>query len=585
MKGVFEVSDTQKPTPSKEMVEVTRELITSKPKGRLIFNPISGQMEWKSLGMWMAHNKDEMNPSNDEIIHPGIKLSDVNAKILKDDLKEFIKKIQEILEISRGTLEDTLGISTGYLSVIISKVSSGKIRIRTLYKNLESWRLQILEELKIKEREGLARQRFYNLYETFSNKVLKQMRRIYRQQYNYYKNIANKKRFVLITTFREFFNEIIETGIQPNKFQAEVWNGKQDQEPIRVTFQLMKSKPFSHYLDIPRSDQTSYYQLIDAAATLGYEIKYPRSKSEWDTMLKNRPKGTAPVQVKVTAICPEHGEFITDAQRLNTKIRCKLCYYDFKVISLSEIKKRGKPYGLILDKSMTKSVISYRRENQLRLDWRCDKHHNIIIKAHPFKSDLERAYCEICSKGRITEERTIRFMLNRMFRTDQFGNSPKILQTVDRLKFENVVQNQRVKDFMTSHGISYDGYRKSHLDILAEVLVIDGVNNGEGLLVSVEPWGPQHEDKSHVWYNERICYYDELKQILYEEGFIDILVVVKLWEIQSHGYQDFIITELKRQVKEKFGIEIDLDFPAFLWVNLINNLKKGSDFQSLDNWI
>ena len=136
-------------------------------------------------------------------------------------------------------------------------------------------------------------------------------------------------------------------------------------------------------------------------------------------------------------------------------------------------------------------------------------------------------------------------MLNRMFYTDKFGKTQVYLQKINRLMFENIIQNKRVSDFMPT--LHINNYPRSTIDCLVEKLAIKGKYIKDGrkfikkdILFSVEPWGPQHEDKDHRYYKERVCFYDELKQILYKEGFIDIHIVVKLYKMKPHEYQGFV---------------------------------------------
>jgi len=50
-------------------------------------------------------------------------------------------------------------------------------------------------------------------------------------------------------------------------------------------------------------------------------------------------------------------------------------------------------------------------------------------------------------------------------------------------------------------------------------------------------------------------------------------------------YQDFIITELKRQMREKFDVLLDMNFPTYDYLELRRELYTARDYQDLDYFL
>ncbi|MFX0188021.1 MAG: hypothetical protein ACFE8A_09810 [Candidatus Hodarchaeota archaeon] len=169
-----------------------------------------------------------------------------------------------------------------------------------------------------------------------------------------------------------------------------------------------------------------------------------------------------------------------------------------------------------------------------------------------------------------------------MFHTDKFGTEQVYLNKINKLKYDNIIKNKRVRDFMNKHNIGESDYGHSSIDILAEEIRLEGIETP--VLFSVEVWELHNINKRHRFYNERIYIYDKLKKILYEEGFIDIHIVLETYKRSFNDYQKFIIRALKKEVKEKYGIELDMEFPRLDWSDLVDDLKTALDHQLLDYW-
>ena len=139
-----------------------------------------------------------------------------------------------------------------------------------------------------------------------------------------------------------------------------------------------------------------------------------------------------------------------------------------------------------------------------------------------------------------------------------------------------------------AHILSWSSYTilelnpKSHIDCFAQKFTIQG-NDKDGkiirkhILFSVEVWELHHK-KGTEKYDLRIAEYDEFKKILYEEGFIDIHIVIITYKISRYKYHQFIINELKRQVEKKFGIvELDMNIGMITWKKILKDIKIDQD--------
>ena len=179
-----------------------------------------------------------------------------------------------------------------------------------------------------------------------------------------------------------------------------------------------------------------------------------------------------------------------------------------------------------------------------------------------------------------------------MFYTYKSGAKPVSYHKIDRLKWDNIKQNKRVLNYLSTHHIDIINYHDSHIDYLIEKYRIkgkceDGTIFDEEILFSVEIWELHHKKGTRI-YNERVAEFDVLKQILYEEGFIDIHIIVKIYELSGRQYRDFIISELKRQLKERYGVvELDINIGSISYNRVLRHLRQNLDNRQykLDKWL
>ena len=588
MKGVFEVSDTQRPNPSEQMIDTTLDLlaVTSKPKYRLIHDPATGTLKKILVDMTMVKDNDPNNLDERSVVFmPHIK-GGVNIRkrnLIAIKITAITMDLATLLQITKQELSIKLGQTSTYIKNLPAKIRNNRIKSYKIYEKLLDWHDGIFKELEARINDVTIIVDFMKIYNKLKFRALRLGITELYQQFSVYKQTIQNKGFKLYTTFSEFLNDVLKNKIEPNKINFRAWC--QESHHPMVSSQFTRS---SRTVCKFCNQYTSYYDLKFIVEANGYTLKNPGSPKQWiDMILKSKAR---PSNIKITAVCSEHGEFDSTPSYQQRDIICKKCANEAKSLSLNEIKRRGEFFGLTLSRKMTLSIIRERLAKKQPLEWHCEIGHH--VEALPFPSTLKGAYCEICAGGKITDERKVRYLLNRMFYTYRTGIKPVNYYNIDRLIWENINKNKKVSSYANSHHITSVTYPSSHIDYFIENFKIKGkYQNGktfdEDILFGVEIWESHHKKDSKL-YVPRVAEYDGLKQILYEEGFIDILIVVKTYELNGREYRDFIISELERQLKEKFGVvELDMNIGSISYNRVLRHLRQNLDNGNykLDKWV
>lgn len=592
MKGVFEVSDTQKPIATKEDVQKIGALLQF--FGVNIYRTESGLFR-ADPHIWALTELGRLSYKvlNDALLfgggEPAERLGNrknyvkpKESQLIAKQISDITMNLASILQVTKQELSIKLGQTKTYLKNLPGIIRNNRIRSYKVYNKLLDWHNNILDELKNKVNDVKVKTDFMNIYDKLKSRVLRWGITELYQQFSVYKHTIESKGFKLYTTFSKFLIDILKNKVEPSKVNFQAWC--QIEHHPSVSSRLTRA---SRLVCKFCNQYTSYFDLKFTVESNGYTLKEPHSMKQWiDMILKRR---TSPHSIKIVAICPEHGEFDTTYGYQNREIMCKKCATEARSLSLNEIKKRGEFYGLTLSRSMTIELIRERLANKQPLEWLCELGHRVEVL--PFPANLKTAYCDTCAGGKITDERKVRYMLNRMFHTYESGKKPVNYYNIERLKWENIIKNKKVSTYVRDHRITKTTYTYSHMDYLIENFEVKGkYQNGKTfnkkVLFGIEVWENHHE-KDSIFYAPRVSEYDGLKQILYEEGFIDLLVVVKTYKLKGREYRDFIIKELKRQLMEKFGLEeLDINIGSISINRVLRHLRQNMDNTNykIDKW-
>jgi len=175
-----------------------------------------------------------------------------------------------------------------------------------------------------------------------------------------------------------------------------------------------------------------------------------------------------------------------------------------------------------------------------------------------------------------------------MFKTSSFGHKPKYPGKIhDRFEYNEIRKNPRIKDYLDQKKISESNYRQFTIDCFGKIRI-----RGNDYWVSVDVWGRQHKNletylKMYGYQGKtikdykRLKVYDNLRKIMFEEGIIDVHLVVALWEHQKLQINGFINKEIERILFEKHGLTLNYPLPAYNWNNLLKDIKQAKDHTSV----
>ena len=172
---------------------------------------------------------------------------------------------------------------------------------------------------------------------------------------------------------------------------------------------------------------------------------------------------------------------------------------------------------------------------------------------------------------------------------DKFGSKPVPYGQIDGLEFSEIIKNKRVERFFSKNSITATDYRKSHLDCFAFIKIDNSVYS-----MVVDVWGPQHKSmglyrkifpKRNKNEYKRMKAYDKLRNILWDEGFLDIFIVLPLYKLTNNKYQGYIIKEFKRQLSEIHFVNFSRNFTNYSWISLMKDIRFAKDYQDLTGYL
>ena len=303
----------------------------------------------------------------------------------------------------------------------------------------------------------------------------------------------------------------------------------------------------------------SYQDFVREAELRNARFKF--TESEFRNRINEELEKTRNKQQKISEIlfpfdCNKHGEFYISMERIkNYNNWCAECYHESRRLTNEQIITRGKKYNFNLETPLS-HVNKIKKPSRKEYLWSCIYHPSFRFKSRPDEFSLDLQSCDICSGGRITNERIMRYLLSRLFNKN-FGEKPTSLYEI--LPYDQVV-NLLPSDYST-----LKSYRLMHFDAFAYIDINIG-RKISTLSVAVEYWDREHtsleqyidrfkhrsprsggftDDYQHLKSSDRF------KQNLKDKGFIDIYIVVE-YPIQRDDFLDFIISEFELQIRNLF---------------------------------
>ncbi len=269
---------------------------------------------------------------------------------------------------------------------------------------------------------------------------------------------------------------------------------------------------------------------------------------------KSRDKQQKVSEILFPFICNRHGEFYISMERIKDYDNwCAECYHDSHRLTSEQIIARGDKYNFNLETPLSYIEKLKQPSREVYL-WSCKYHPSFRFKSKPDEFNLDLKSCDICSGGKITNERIMRYLLSRLFHKN-FGEKPTSLYEI--LPFDKV-DNLVPSDYKTLRS-----YKRMHFDAFAYISIKIGV-----LSVAGEYWDREHSsleeyvdrfkhrtprNGSLVNDYQHLKSSDNFKQNLKNNGFIDIYIIVD-HTIRRDNYLKFIISEFEQQVRKLFKI-------------------------------
>jgi len=305
----------------------------------------------------------------------------------------------------------------------------------------------------------------------------------------------------------------------------------------------------------------SYQDFVREAELRNARFKF--TETEFITRINQEFKKPHDKQQKVSEIlfpfiCNEHGEFNISMERIKDYDNwCAECYHDSHRLTSEQIINRGNKYNFNLETPLS-YIEKLKQPSRKIYLWSCKYHPSFKFKSKPDEYSLDLKYCDICSGGKITNERIMRYFLSRLFHKN-FGEKPTSLYEV--LPFD------RVACILPSDYNTLQSYRHMHFDAFSYVNINIGKNRFT-LSVAGEYWDREHSsleeyvdrfmhrtprNGSHVNDYRHLKSSDKFKQNLKNNGLIDIYIIVD-HKLRRDNYLEFIISEFEQQVRKLFKV-------------------------------
>jgi len=521
-------------------------------------------------------------------------------------MHKFLKTVRNIaLELYRefidNCFQDMRFMSKNFLEDLLNQIRSlrGDLtdsRIAAIlydtYDGSETTKFAVLKATKFKNAnsvidEALLDNWFFNLKHEYPTKIFNFLNIINK----YKKKCAKKHVFNLVKKWDSYCSKVEGLGLNMEttnfEFIESVLKGNLIEN---MSFELSCEDVFHEKFVV------SYKKLYRAVCPLCSRIRrsysyqdfvlvaelknatFGLSESEFNQRIIeefNKPRNE---QLKISEIlflfiCRRHGEFYISMERIKDYNNwCADCYHESTRLTGEEIKVRGNKYNFNLEKPLDyiNSLSSPSRE---AFKWSCMLHPTFSFTSKCDEYSLDLKSCDICSGGKITNERIVRYLLSRLFKTN-FGEKQTLLYTI--LPFNDVF-NLLPNDYN-----SIRSYNHMHFDAFSYINInIEGeIRN---LSVAVEYWDREHSSPeehadrfkrhpprraSHLEDYLHLKSSDDFKQSLKDNMFIHIYIVID-HTIGRDNFLHFIVSEFEAQIRELFNIDFSFtSVPNCNWRDL-----------------
>ena len=555
--------------------EFYSEGLTSKFTKSDVIKLIKSSTDLKNCKLKIRESYDSMKQTNE---NQPRKIKEIDILAL-EHYKEFIENqfpnIKNINFISKDFLENLVkqikshqgDLPDNRIAEILYGTSNGSeaLAFATLKNNKNKKPNSLLDE-------NLLNKWFFNLKQEFLNNYIVFLNLIH----NYKLICAEKRVFGLVNKWNSYCSKVHSLGlnIETKKFDfiESVLKGTLIEN---FSFEL-SCRSYNHkkfvvaYKHLYRAvcplcsrieKSYSYQDFVREAELRNARFKFTESEfmNRIDEELKKpRNKQQKVSEILFPFICRKHGEFYISMERIkNYKNWCAECYYESHRLTGEEIIARGKKYNFNLETPLS-YINKLKKPSRKDYIWSCKYHPSFRFKSRPDEFSLDLKSCDICSGGKITNERIMRYLLSRLFNKN-FGEKPTSLCEI--LPFDKVI-NLLPIDYST-----IKSYRLMHFDAFAYI----DINIGKKittLSVAGEYWDREHtslkeyidrfkhrspRSGSYTDDYQHLKSSDKFKQNLKDNGLIDIYIVIE-YTIQRNDFLDFIISEFEQQIRKLFKI-------------------------------
>jgi hypothetical protein len=480
----------------------------------------------------------------------------LNVKNIKFISKGFLEKLVKQIKSLQGDLPDNriaeilYGTSNGSEASTFATLKSNKYKCPNslIYeKVLDNWFFNLKQEFPSNYVF------FFNLVHDYKLRCAE--KRVFGlvEKWNSYCSKINSLELNMETNLFDYLESVL-TGTLTENLSFELSCKCSDHEKFTIAYKHLYRAVCPLCSRIEKSH--SYQDFVNEAELRNARFKF--TETEFITRINQELKKPRSKQQKVSEIlfpfiCNRHGEFNISIERIKDYNNwCAECYYDSNRLTSKQIIARGDKYNLNLETPLS-YIEKLSQPSREILLWSCKYHPNFRFKSQPDEFSLDLKSCDICSGGKITNERIMRYLLSRLFHKN-FGENPTSLYEI--LPFDKVV-NLLPSDYKTVRS-----YNHMHFDAFAYVDINIGKNRFT-LSVAGEYWDREHSSLEE--YIDRFRYRtprngsfandyqhlkssDRFKQNLKNSGFIDIYIVVD-HTIRRDAYLEFIISEFEQQVR------------------------------------
>ena len=484
-----------------------------------------------------------------------------NIKNLNFISKDFLENLMKQIKSYQGDLPDNriaeilYGTSNGSEALAFATLKNNKKKMPNSLINenlLNNWFFNLKQEFPS---EYIA---FFNLIHNY--KLICAEKRVFGliSKWNSYCSKINSLGLNMETIVFDYLESVL-TGTLIENLSFELSCRCSNHERFSVAYKHLYRAVCPLCSRIEKS--LSYQDFVREAKLRNARFKF--TETEFITRVNQELKKPRDKQQKVSEIlfpfiCNRHGEFNISMERIKDYNNwCAECYHDNHRLTSEQIIARGDKYNFNLETPLS-YIEKIKQPSRKVFLWSCKYHPSFKFKSKPDDYSLDLKSCDICSGGKITNERIMRYLVSRLFHIN-FGEKPTSLYEV--LPFD------RVACILPSDYITLRSYRHMHFDAFAYVDINIGENRFT-LSVAGEYWDREHSsleeyidrfkhrtprNGSHVNDYRHLKSSDNFKQNLKNSGLIDIYIVVD-HSIRRDNYLKFISSEFEKQVRKLFNV-------------------------------